>query len=58
VGGTIPLTVISATARGQGDVATAGDHFGTLRSIEEAYGLPLLGAAADPANGDLSALFG
>jgi hypothetical protein len=58
VGGTIPLTVISANAQGHGNVATVGNHFGTLRSIEEAYGLPLLGAASDPANGDLSALLG
>jgi hypothetical protein len=58
VGGTIPLTVISANAQGHGNVATVGNHFGTLRTIEEAYGLPLLGAASDPANGDLSALLG
>jgi hypothetical protein len=58
VGGTIPLTVISANAQGHGNVATVGNHFGTLRTIQEAYGLPLLAAAADPANGDLSALLG
>jgi hypothetical protein len=56
--GTIPLTVISANAQGHGNVATVGNHFGTLRTIQEAYGLPLLAAAADPANGDLSALLG
>jgi acid phosphatase len=57
-GGPIPTTVISANAEGKGNVAIAGDHFGTLRSIEEVYGLPLLGHASDSANGDLSQLFG
>ena len=37
--------------------AITGDQYGTLRSIEQEYGLPLLGAAANPRNGDLS-LFG
>ena len=58
VGGTVPLTVISANAQGHGNVATAGNHFGVLRSIEDAYGLPLLGAAAQASNGDLSDLIG
>jgi len=57
-GGHIPEVVISARSAGRGAVALVGDHFGTLRSIEEAYSLPLLGAASDPANGDLSSLFG
>jgi hypothetical protein len=37
VGGTIPLTVISANAQGDGTVATVGNHFGgetaSLRSV-------------------------
>jgi hypothetical protein len=57
-GGQIPEVVISRAATGRGDVALKGDHFGTLRTIEEAYGLPLLGAAAQPLNGDLSELLG
>ncbi len=57
-GGQIPEVVISTATAGMGDVALTGDHFGTLRTIEQAYGLPLLGAAAQPANGDLSALLG
>jgi hypothetical protein len=54
----IPTVVISNTAKGHGQVATVGNHFGTLRSIEEAYGLTLLGAAASSGNGDLTGSFG
>lgn len=57
-GGQIPEVVISAASRGRGAVTVTGDHFGTLRTIEEAYGLPLLGAARDSAHGDLSSLLG
>lgn len=57
-GGHVPMVVISSKAKGRGNVVMTGNHYGTLRSIEEAYGLPLLGAAASPANGDLSSLFG
>lgn len=57
-GGQVPMVVISARARGRGRVHLAGDHFGTLRTIEQAYGLPLLRAAANSANGDLSSLLG
>jgi phosphatidylinositol-3-phosphatase len=57
-GGHIPMVVISANALGKGAVTTVGDHYGTLRSIEEAYGLSLLGNASTSANGDLFALFG
>jgi acid phosphatase len=56
--GRIPMVVISRNSLGKGSVGLIGDHFGTLRSIEEVYGLPLLGAADDPANGDISGLFG
>jgi len=57
-GGTIPEVVISANPMGKGNLAQSGNHYGTLRSIEEAYGLSLLGAASDAANGDLSPLLG
>lgn len=57
-GGRVPMVVISAPDRGRGTVAESGDHFGTLRTIEEAFGLPLLGAAREAANGDLSELIG
>jgi phosphatidylinositol-3-phosphatase len=33
------------------------DHYGVLGTIEEAFGLPLLGGAADPRSGRLTALF-
>lgn len=51
------MIVISAGTRGRGSIAAVGDHYSTLRAIELAYGLPLLGAAA-PAAGELSALLG
>ena len=57
-GGPIPMIVVSNKAAGHGSVAITGDQYGTLRSIEEIYRLPLLGAAANAVNGDLSAYFG
>ena len=57
-GGQIPMIVISRNATGKGIVGLVGDHYGTLRSIEEAFGLPLLGGAAESSNGDLSSMFG
>ena len=57
-GGQVPMVVISSNAKGKGNFATPGDHYGALRTIEEAYGLPLLGAAANSANGDLRYLLG
>jgi phosphatidylinositol-3-phosphatase len=57
-GGQIPMVVISSKAASIGKVATTGDLYGTLRSLERAYGLPLLGAATTAANGDLTAYFG
>ena len=32
------------------------DHYGVLRTIEDTFGLPPLGAAADPRNGSLRQL--
>ena len=52
------MVVISNNAKGRGGVATVGNQYGTLRTIEEAFNLSLLGAASNPANGDLSAYFG
>ncbi|MDQ6848372.1 MAG: IPT/TIG domain-containing protein, partial [Candidatus Dormibacteraeota bacterium] len=55
----VPTVVISRNAQGKGNVSTpSGNHYGLLRSIEEAFGLTYLGAAADPTNGDISGLFG
>jgi hypothetical protein len=57
-GGLIPMVVISNAASGKGVVADTGDLIGTLRTIEETYGLGYLGGAASPADGDLLPLFG
>ncbi|MDQ2959531.1 MAG: alkaline phosphatase family protein [Candidatus Dormibacteraeota bacterium] len=51
-GGHVPTIVVSATSHGP--FASGGNHYGTLRAIEEAYGVTLLGASAAPANGDLT----
>lgn len=57
-GGQVPLIIVSHNATGVGISPILGDQYGTLRSIEEAFGLPLLGAAANPLNGDVRKLFG
>jgi acid phosphatase len=57
-GGQIPELVISRQAKGRGMVSIAGDHYGTLRSIEEAFDLPLVGTAGQSDNGNLTSLFG
>jgi hypothetical protein len=54
----IPLVVISSHARGQGAIATSGNHYGTLGAIEGTFGLANLGGASDPANGDPTGSFG
>jgi hypothetical protein len=51
-GGQVPMVVISNDSQGQGAIATPGNLYGTLRAIEEAFGLGYLGAAANPSNGD------
>jgi hypothetical protein len=51
-GGQIPTLVLSSAAHG--NYTAGGDHYGTLRAIEEAYGVDFLGASADAANGDLT----
>jgi phosphatidylinositol-3-phosphatase len=60
-GGHIATLVISSNPANHGVVYTGGgDHFGTLRAIEEAYGVPLLGHSAGTAtsDGDLTPAFG
>ena len=54
-GGHVPTIVVSSTATGT--FSAGGNHYGTLRGIEEAYGVGLLGASASAANGDLSSAF-
>lgn len=53
----IATIVISANHGGARRLSAAGNHYGTLRAIEETYGVGLLGASADPSNGDLRPLF-
>jgi acid phosphatase len=55
-GGHIPTVVVSSSGKHLTDT-TFGNHYGLLRAIEESYGLPLLGGAASPSNGDLRPLF-
>ena len=56
-GGHIPTIVVSsALAAHPEQDPTPVDTAGILRSIEDAYGLPYLGAAADAANGNIDAL--
>jgi phosphatidylinositol-3-phosphatase len=55
-GGHIATLVISANSHKT--FSTGGNLFGILRGIESTYGVPYLGATADPANGDISAAFG
>jgi hypothetical protein len=57
-GGQIPMVVISHTSQGQGQISAAGNLYGTLRAIEETFGLHYLGAAADPSSGDPIGSFG
>jgi len=56
-GGHIPTIVVSDALQShpQRD-PTPVDTAGVLRSIEAAYGLPYLGGAADPANGNIDSL--
>ena len=56
-GGRVPTIVISSNARGHGSIATTGDHYTTLRAIEAAFGLALLGGAASDF-GNLNSLLG
>jgi hypothetical protein len=58
-GGHVPTIVISSAlaSHPQRDT-TPVDTAGVLRSIEDVYGLPHLGAAADAANGSIDVLLG
>jgi acid phosphatase len=52
----IATIVIAANDHGR-RLATAGNHYGLLRCIEQAYGVSLLGNAGNAANGSLRPLF-
>jgi acid phosphatase len=56
-GGPIPLIVVSSASAGTGSVPITGDQYGTLRSIEQEFGLRLLGDALNPVNGGYLSLF-
>ncbi len=54
-GGQIATLVIAANAHGA--FTASGDHYATLRGIEEAYGVTLLGNSANSSFGDLGPAF-
>lgn len=56
-GGHIATIVVTAGNQGSGSFATAGDHYGTLRAVEEAYGVGLLDGSAKTVHGDLTGAF-
>ena len=55
-GGHVPTLVITANAAGS--FTSAGDLYGALRGIEEAYGVGLLGHSSGTNDGDLEPAFG
>jgi hypothetical protein len=56
-GGRIATVVAGPDVRRGYTLAAPVDQYGVLRTIEQALGLPLLGAARDPAHGGLGAMF-
>jgi phosphatidylinositol-3-phosphatase len=54
----IPTIVVSDRTPRAARLSTRGNHYGTLRALEETYGLSYLGAAGAPTSGDLRPLFG
>jgi phosphatidylinositol-3-phosphatase len=56
-GGRVATIVAGPQVRAGAALARPIDHYGVLASIEEALGLPPLGAGADPRSGRLSSLF-
>ena len=54
-GGHVPTLVISHNPHSA--FPSAGNHFATLRAIEEKYGVGLLAGSADATNGDLTNAF-
>jgi hypothetical protein len=56
-GGGQITTIVAGPGAARGRVqATPVTHYGVLRTIEDTFGLPPLGAAADPRNGSLRGL--
>jgi hypothetical protein len=56
-GGRVVTIVAGPDVRGGARLAVPIDHYGVLGSVEEALGLPPLGAAADPHSGRLRGVF-
>jgi acid phosphatase len=56
-GGHIATVVAGPDVRRGARMTQPIDHYGVLASIEDAFGVPLLGAAADPQHGNLAPLF-
>lgn len=56
-GGAIATILAGPDVRRGGRLGTPIDHYGVLGTIEEAFALPALGAAADARSGRLAALF-
>ncbi len=57
-GGHVATIVMTPGNQGGGAFTTTGDHYGTLRAIEEAYGVGFLGGSSKTTNGDLTGAFG
>ena len=57
-GGHVATIVVAAGNKGMGKFTATGDHYGTLRAIEETYGVGFLGGSGNSAHGDLSGAFG
>jgi hypothetical protein len=56
-GGRIPMVVVGRDVRAGATMRRPIDHYGVLRSIESAFGLPKLGAARGARHGSLAPLF-
>jgi phosphatidylinositol-3-phosphatase len=56
-GGRIATVLAGADVRSGARMARPIDHYGVLASIEDAFGVPRLGAARDPRHGSLAPLF-
>jgi hypothetical protein len=56
-GGRIAVVVAGPDVRAGAVLRRSIDHYGILRSIESAFGLPKLGAARSAGHGSLAALF-
>jgi len=57
-GGQIATIVVASGNKGSGAFTPTGDHYGTLRAIEEQYGVAKLGGSNSTAGGDLTGAFG